>query len=133
MLHGLVAESSILRSDAIQALALRSDQQTAGLLLDVYSDLNQAERQDAIGVMGTRREFAAALLTAIENGTVSRRDVSAFALQQLRAFKDTRTKERVDALWADDARQLRKSDQIARYKQQMTPEYLKHGDARAGR
>jgi len=98
MLHELASESSILRRDAIQALALRNDTSTAAVLLGGYADFDPAERQDAIGVLGTQRNFAAALLTAIENDVVSRRDVSAFALGQLRAFQDAGLMKRIDAL-----------------------------------
>ena len=41
--------------------------------------------------------------------------------------------KRVESLWADDLRQVQKSDEIARYKDMMTPAYLKGGDASAGR
>jgi putative membrane-bound dehydrogenase-like protein len=133
VLHELVAESSALRRDALQALSVRNDPSTAKLLLELYSKLKPAERQDAIGVLGTRRQFAEALLAAIEKDAIDRKDVSAFALQQLRSFSDPKLKKRITALWADDAKQLRKSDEIARYKTRMSPDYLKHGSANAGR
>jgi putative membrane-bound dehydrogenase-like protein len=133
MLHTLVEESPSLRRDAIQALIVRNDKSTAGLLLEKYSDFDPAERQDAIGVLATRRNFVASLLAAIENNAVQRRDVSAFALQQLRGFKDAELKKQIESIWSDDSQQLQKSDEIARYKQKMTPEYLKQGSAIAGR
>jgi putative membrane-bound dehydrogenase-like protein len=133
MLHELVAESSVLRREALQALSVHNDASTAKLLLDRYSDLEPAERQDAIGVLGTRRLFSEALLTAIEKNAVDRKDVSAFALQQLRSFSDVKLKKRIAAIWADDAKQLAKSDEIARYKTRMSLEYLKSGSANAGR
>jgi putative membrane-bound dehydrogenase-like protein len=133
LLHELIAESSVLRRDAIQALVIRNEPSTADVLVGLYSTLTTAERQDAIGVLGTRRNFAAALLTAIENDAVNRRDVSAFALQQLRSFRDAGLKKRIDALWADNSKQLQKSDEIARYKQLLTTDYLNTGSASAGR
>jgi putative membrane-bound dehydrogenase-like protein len=132
VLHDLIKDQ-ILRRDALEALVLHNEPSTADVLLAVYSQLEPVEQQDAIGVLVTRRDFAASLLAAIGKGSISRRDISAFALQQLRAFKDTEIKTRVDVLWADDTRQLEKADQIARYKKKMTPEYLKRGDAHAGR
>ncbi|MFP6618349.1 MAG: c-type cytochrome, partial [Pirellulaceae bacterium] len=106
---------------------------TPEVLLDCYSRLSTLERQDAIGVLSTRRNFAADLLAAIEEGDVQRQDVSAFALQQLRTFSDVKLQEQVARIWADDAQQLQKSDQIAHYKRTMTPKYLQQGDASAGR
>ena len=133
MLHALTAEKSQLRRDAIQGLVLHNDNQTPAVLLKRYSELSTLERQDAIGVLSTRRNFAAELLGAIEAGDVQRQDVSAFALQQLRAFSDVKLQERVARIWADDSQQLQKSDQIAHYKRTMTPKYLQEGDASAGR
>ena len=133
MLHGLSAKESILRRDAIQALTIHNDSATPSVLLDAYPDLSPVERQDAIGVLVTRRNFAAKLLDSIASGAVNRGDVSAFALQQLREFKDAPIKTRVDTLWADDAKRLSKSSEIARYKQRMTPDYLAQGSVEAGR
>ncbi|MFV2068290.1 MAG: hypothetical protein ACC645_15065 [Pirellulales bacterium] len=133
MLHQLVEKKSVVRGDAIRALVLRNQPSTANILLDTYSDLDPAQRQDAISVLGTRRSFAAALLGAIEQGIVQRGDVSAYALQQLRSFHDPELQRHVGSLWADDAEQLVKSDEIARYKRQMTREYLQRGKVGAGR
>ena len=133
LLHGLVADKSSLRRDAIQGLVLHNDSKTPQVLLERYPDLSTLERQDAIGVLSTRRNFAADLLGAIEAGDVQRQDVSAFALQQLRTFSDVKLQERVTRIWADDSQQLQKSDQIAHYKRTMTPKYLQQGDASAGR
>ncbi|MEE8165671.1 MAG: PVC-type heme-binding CxxCH protein, partial [Myxococcota bacterium] len=133
LLHELVTGSAVLRPDAIRALALHSDNDTARILLDQYADLGPAERQDVIGVLGTRRASAVELLIAIEGGLVDRDDVSAFGLQQLRQFKDKELSKRITALWKDDAQQLQKSDQIARYKSKLTPAYLKTGEPSAGR
>ncbi|MEX0936935.1 MAG: PVC-type heme-binding CxxCH protein [Pirellulales bacterium] len=133
MLHRLIAQPSVLRRDAIQALAQRNDATTAKLLLDLYPGLSASEQQDAIGVLVTRQSFAETLLAAIEHGTVDRGDVSAFALQQLRAYPDDALNDRVATLWADDTGRLESSAEIARFKQLLTPEYLAQGNAGRGR
>jgi len=133
MLHGLTAESSTLQNEAIQALVVRNNESTPDVLLGNYSKFSAVEKQDAIGVLTTRLSFAESLLTAMETGRVNRRDVSAFALQQLRTFDDQELKTRVLKLWADDTVKIQKSEELARLLKRMTPEYLSHGDARAGR
>ncbi|MFP6764971.1 MAG: HEAT repeat domain-containing protein, partial [Planctomycetaceae bacterium] len=80
MLHRLVAERSTLRTDVIQALAVRNDGDTPAVLLASYPNFSAADKQDAIGVLTTRLKFAESLLTAMEKGQVDRKDVSAFAL-----------------------------------------------------
>jgi putative heme-binding domain-containing protein len=133
ILHDLVKKSTPLRPHAIRALTRTNDRSTARILLDRYSELDDSERQDAIGILGTRQVFAEALVTAIENGLVDRQEVSAFALQHLRQFKDPALGKRIAALWKDDLQRLQKSEQIARYRDKMSPEYLKTGNAGAGR
>ncbi|MDE0736644.1 MAG: hypothetical protein OSB47_12520, partial [Pirellulaceae bacterium] len=112
MLHSLTiqltSQKSQLRRDVIRGLVLHNDNETPEILLDCYSRLSTLERQDAIGVLSTRRSFAAELLAAIEEGVVQRQDVSAFALQQLRTFSDVKLQEQVTRIWADDAQQLQK-------------------------
>ena len=48
-------------------------------------------------------------------------------------LRNPHLQEQVSTLWADDANRLAKSDEIARYKSLMTPEYLSHGSAVEGR
>jgi putative membrane-bound dehydrogenase-like protein len=133
MLHELASEASILRRDAIAALTMHNNASTPAVLLDNYAGFDLRERQDAIGVLVTRRSFADQLLDAIEQGRVPREDVSVFALQQLRRFRDDRVQRRVARIWADDAQRLNKSDELAHYKTLLTEEFLASGDARAGR
>ncbi len=133
MLHGLVAGNSTLRSDAIQALAIRNDTSTPDVLLNRYSDFTASQKQDAIGVLTTRLGFADSLLSAMEAGQVDRKDVSAFALQQLQTFDDEGLQSRVLKLWAGDSVRIRKSEELARLLKLMTPAYLSRGNAGAGR
>jgi putative heme-binding domain-containing protein len=133
MLHRLVVEKSALRQEALRALIIRNTPDTAEVLLDAYAKFTTDEKRDAISVLATRRNFAAALLAAIEAGRVHRTDVSAYALQQLRAFPLPALQTQIATLWANDAPRLQKADEIARYKERMSAETLSHGDARAGR
>ena len=133
MLHSLISGRSALKNAAIQALGVRNDESTPDVLLGNYSKFSTSEKQDTIGVLTTRLSFAESLLTAMEAGRVDRKDVSAFALQQLRTFDDPKLKSRVLKLWSDDTDKIQKSEELARLLKLMTPEYLSHGEARAGR
>jgi len=133
MLHRLAAVPSILQGDAIRALVVQNSEATPDVLLKSYPAFSDLDKQDAISVLTTRISFARSLLTAMETGQVDRKDVSAFALQQLQTFDDVPLQLRVRKLWADDTSRLQKSQSLARLLQLMTPEYLSHGDAQAGR
>jgi putative heme-binding domain-containing protein len=133
MLHTLVAENSILRRVAIPALIVRNKPVTASVLLKLYSDFDSAAKHDAISVLVTRQSFVEMLLSAIEDGRIELGDVSAFALQQLRTYDDPDAQARIASLWANDAQQLKKSEEIARFKQVMSADYLGRGSAAMGR
>ncbi|MDA7632972.1 c-type cytochrome [bacterium] len=133
ILHQLIRESSAIRRDAIQALMMRNTPETDYVLVKSYGALSSRERQDALGVLATRSGFAATLLTAIQDGTIPRDEISSFVLQQLRTFKDAAIQRRVKAIWSDATDQIEKSDEIARYKALMTDDYLERGDAKNGR
>lgn len=133
LLHDLVKGPTALRKDAIQALAAHNDGDSGRLLLEHYQEFLPDEQQAAIGVLTTRREFATALLQAVEAGNVDRNDVSVFALQQLRRYGDPEIVNRIAALWRGDSGSLLKADHLAQLKARMTPDYLATGDARSGR
>lgn len=133
LLHELATGSAVLRGEAINALALKNNKSTADVLLNVYPKLSDAEKHEAVGVLVTRKSFAASLLAAIESKRVDRRDVSAFALQQLRIFADAKLKSQIANVWADDIGKIEKSKELARFLELMTPDYLREGDASAGR
>jgi putative membrane-bound dehydrogenase-like protein len=133
MLHQLVAEDAALRHEALRALVINNAPATARVLLDHYAKFSHYEKQSAISVLATRRSFVETLLSAIEDSRVNRTDVSAFALQQLRAFNIPDLQSRIEELWADDAQQLQKSDQIAHYTSLMSADYLASGNVNAGR
>ncbi|QDS98463.1 PVC-type heme-binding CxxCH protein [Adhaeretor mobilis] len=133
LLHDLVKTDSDLRKYALEALLANSDRTTAQILLQQFSTLSAEEKRSAVAVLVTRRQFAAALLRAISNGVVSRSDVSAFALQQLRNFSDSDIQQRVVGIWADDDTSVLKADEIIRLKEVMSADYLRSGDVAAGR
>ena len=133
LLHEIFTKDIDLRNDALTALLVKSNEATARILLQQFSTLSADEKQSAVSVLVTRRQFAAALLTAILDGAVSRSDVSAFALQQLRSFSDSAIQQRVAAIWKDDDTSARKADEIIRLQEVMSADYLQTGDVAAGR
>ena len=133
LLHQLASQASDLRSEAIRALLLHSDDSTATRLLEVYHELDSTDQQSAISVLATRRNFAIQLIATIRAGQIERDEVSAFALQQLRSFSDETLRTEINRLWPADSQARKKSDDIARYLTRMDRKYLASGDAKAGR
>ena len=133
MLHDLAMNSSLLRDDALEALAIQNNRQTPSVLLQLFPELTNVQRQAACSVLVTRAAFALQLLDAIDSGVVSRGDVSAYALQHLRSYRDAEIQSAAAVVWPTDSAEASKADELARYKQKLTPEYLAGGDASAGR
>lgn len=132
-LHKLAINDDLLRADALQALAVRSDQTTADVLLDGWSGFDSSARQAAVSVLVTRQTSATKLIDAIQAGTIERTDVSSFALQQLRAFTDEVLQAKVAELWADDSTGLTKAAEISRLKSVLTADFLAQANAAHGR
>jgi putative heme-binding domain-containing protein len=133
LLHDLTQTQSPIRQDAIRALSLHSNKSTPSVLLSAYAALSSAEQQDAIAVLTTQLDFASSLLQSIREKKLKTQDVSAFALQQLRAFNNESLNKQIKVLWANDTTKLKKSDEITRFKKLLTADYLKTGNAAHGR
>jgi len=132
-LHELLADRE-LRRTALHGLASLDHPATPRLVLARYAELTAEEKQEAIATLTSRKDFALALLDAIEQKLVARSDVSAYAARQLHALGDAQVTERLRALWGEVRESPpERKEQIARYKKLLTPEYLKNADLENGR
>lgn len=132
-LHGLLSETNPLRIRALQALALTNNRETPKELLKHYKQLSPVERQAAASVLVSRVNFVPRLFEAIDAETMSPNDVTAYSLQQLRSYKSESIQATVAKLWPANSTATSKANEIARYKDLLTSEYLAAGDASSGR
>ncbi len=133
VLHELLAEPG-LRRQAVRGLASYADPGTPSRVLAVYPELTAAEKQDAVATLASRKEYALALLQAVEKKVVARVDVSAYIARQLYALGDRQVSEKLRQVWGkvrDSAPEKQK--QLARYKALLTPAFMKNADPRKGR
>ena len=133
VLHDLLADKGTRRL-ALRGLATYSHPVTPQRVLAVYAELTSEEKQDAIATLASRREYALALLQAVEKKTVARSDVSAYIARQLYALNDKQVSERLRQVWGevrDSAPEKQK--QLARFKAILTPAFMKNADPRKGR
>jgi putative membrane-bound dehydrogenase-like protein len=133
LLQLLTADTAV-RADAIRGLAAFDDPGTPGLLLRIYPKLSEAEKEDAVQTLAARPAWALALLDAVENGTVPRRDVSPFVARQMQGLKDKRVGERLAKVWG----QLRPASATrgaltTKYKGLLTDSALSAADLSRGR
>lgn len=133
LLRSLVADRAV-RSVTVRALARFGDPQTPRLLLSLYSSFSEPEKAESIATLTSRKDYALALLDAMEQGKVPRRDLSAFGARQLLALKSPELAERLNNAWGSlrppgkDVATL-----LARYRSLATPEQLAKANRGHGR
>jgi putative heme-binding domain-containing protein len=133
MLHDLLTDKAVRRL-ALRGLGSFAHEATPQRVLTVYPELTVEEKQDAIATLASRKEYALALLGAVEKKAVARADVSAYVARQLYAMGDAQVSDKLRQVWGevrDTAPEKQK--QLARYKALLTPGFMKYADPSKGR
>ncbi len=132
-LHAMILDPS-LGGEAVRGLSAYDDPATPGILLKAYDKLGRFERRDALNTFAARREWARALLAAVEAGKLPRADLTADIVRQMRNLRDADVDSRIEKVWgsvrettADRARN------IARYKAMLTSKPGRQPDPSLGR
>jgi putative heme-binding domain-containing protein len=132
-LQRLLADAE-LRGTALRGLAGYADATTPKVVLALYPKLSHQERQDAIAMLASRKEYALSLLAAVRDKAVPAGDISAFVARQLYALGDPNLTEQLRRHWGevrDTAPQ--KKEQIAKYKKMLSASFLSRADLDNGR
>ena len=123
-----------MRAEAIRGLAAFNDPGTAATLLKIYPTLSEAEKEDAVQTLASRTDWALALLDAIEQNKVPRRDVSVFVARQIQGSKDKRVGERLTKVWGQiQPASAQRVELTKKYKAILNEEALKKSDVVKGR
>jgi putative membrane-bound dehydrogenase-like protein len=132
LLRDLLADRA-LRGPALRALAGFNDASVPPLILKQYATLTDAEKADAVATLASRPAYAMALLDAMGQGKVDRRDLSAFTARQLLALNDKALAEKLTKVWGAIRKPQDKSEQLYRYQAVAAPDALKKADRAHGR
>jgi putative membrane-bound dehydrogenase-like protein len=133
VLQNLVTDRT-LRGPALRGLAAYADDATPGLILRHYASFTEAEKRDAVQTLASRPAYALALLAAVEQGRVGRRDISAFTARQLLALKDRQIEALLGKVWGTvRPASQEKAQLLAKYKGLLTAEFLAKADRSRGR
>ena len=132
-LLALFAEPSY-RPIAIRGLANYSDERIPAAILNVYPKLTAEEKADAVQTLASRATYAMALLNAVEKGDVPKADITAFTARQITALKDQSVLGKLGTVWGEvKPASATRTVQISKYKELLTPDALKSGNAGNGR
>ncbi|VTT96410.1 membrane-bound dehydrogenase domain-containing protein : Putative membrane-bound dehydrogenase OS=Singulisphaera acidiphila (strain ATCC BAA-1392 / DSM 18658 / VKM B-2454 / MOB10) GN=Sinac_5736 PE=4 SV=1: Cytochrom_C [Gemmataceae bacterium] len=133
VLHEQLTDKATRRA-ALRGLGAFADPNTPKHVLAAYPALSSDEKQDAVAALASRKEFAGALLDALESKAIPRVDVSAFAARQVFALGDPKLNARLKEVWGEvrDTNPKR-GELMAKYRAVLTPAYLKTADVKNGR
>jgi len=127
-------DDEAVRVDALRALSGRADDRVPAAIAERWASLGREEREAAIAVMTSRREFARALIAAVGAGRIQARDIPADAVRRLRAFRDRDLDRAVAESWGRARRpgeERRKT--IADLQSRLTADVLSAADLANGR
>ena len=88
-----------LRRPALRALAAAPDARVPAILVKSYASFDPADREDAITTLAARPESANALLDAIADGSIPKRDLNATTARQILAFGKPELTTRLGEVW----------------------------------
>ncbi len=123
-----------LRMGALRGLAPYDVPSTPPAILKVYASFTPEEKRQAIGVLAQRATYARALLDAVKSGLVARTDLDAAVARQMRLLGDPEIDRALGEVWGVVADVDPNAEQeIARWKQILTPARLATANAGSGR
>jgi len=129
----LLADPAV-RAAAIRGLGHYNDRETPKAILAVYAQLTAEEKADAVQTLASRKDYALALLKAVEAGTVLKADITAFTARQIAALKDKAVVAELEKVWGKvQPASANRKTLMDKYKSILTPETMKGANALAGK
>ena len=92
-------DDKALRKDAIELVSMTSGSAVATKLLDVFPELDEAERSSALNALTSSADFASVLLQAIENNSFDKQQLSALHIRQMSNIGDEELDGRLGKMW----------------------------------
>ncbi len=97
-LRGLLDDPAV-RTAAIRGLAAFADADTPAAIIKAYPKFTTEEKLDAVQTLAARKEWANALLDAVEKKDVPRADIPVTTARQILALNDKAVSARLDSVW----------------------------------
>jgi len=132
-LHKLIADTS-LRGAALRGLATYDDAATPAVIVAAYGKLAPSEKRDALATLGSRLDYAQALMDAVGKKEIAAADLSADLVRQLHNLKNQDLDRKITEYWGA----VRDTDEdkakvIADYRKQLTTRPKQKPDVHLGR
>ncbi len=88
-----------VRQVAVRGLAAFPDADTPAAILKAYPKFTAEEKLDAVNTLAARKEWANALLTAVEKKEMPRADIPVATARQILALNDKALSTRLETVW----------------------------------
>ena len=119
---------------AAEGLSRSDDSEVSQSLVAAYSRFVSPARPKLIGILASRRTFAAALLDAVADGQIPRDAITAYDLRQIRSLGDPTLDARIERDWGGVAETTAdKRVRIDSLKESLQPAVLAAADTSHGR
>jgi len=116
LLPDLLNDAAV-RGAAIKASGAFAEPAIARILVQIYPGLTAAEKRDALIALASRVTHARTMLSAVEQGRIDRKDLSADIVRQLRDLNQAEITKQVEKVWGSvRATPAEKLVQIAKVK-----------------
>ena len=133
LLRNLLRDADV-RGPALRALAGYNDPQTPEAIIASYGSFDAAQKRDALNTLVSRPAFAKPLLSAIGDGKVSSKDLTADIIRQLRGLKDDGVQQLLTKVYgAVREASADKKAEIEKYRKIYAAGYSQPGDGGRGR
>jgi putative heme-binding domain-containing protein len=133
LLHTLLDDRDVM-VEAIRGLAAVEHPSNAAKILERLPRLSPEGRAIALQTLVSRPSTARALLEAVADGRVNRREVTAFHARQILDFNDAGLTERLQQVWGDiRSSSAEKRAVMEQWKASLTEERLQEANRSAGR
>jgi putative heme-binding domain-containing protein len=134
LLLDLLVQGTPLRAPALRGLAGFDDAKIPSAVLAAFSQLDAAEKRDALNTLLARPASARALLAAIDAKQVARTEITAPLARQLQNIKDPEIEKWVAKNWGTvRTTSAEKQQQIAKFKEFLGTDAILRADAAHGR
>src|SRR5437588_1122694 len=88
-----------LRGPSLRALGSYNEAKIPDAILNIYPNLDGAQKRDALNTLASRPAYAKALLGAISSGKLPMKELTADLVRQLRTQKDSDVQEQITKLY----------------------------------
>jgi len=127
-------DDPMVRVAALAALAAYDQPEIPTQILRHLPSFDLTARQEALSTLAARPASAMLLLDAVEQGSVPRKDLSAFHVEQLQNLNNPQLRERLAKIWGTlRATPAEKLALIGKFKQQLGSDALAKADRSHGR